>query len=291
MKADPACFWQTCGHYLSAWEQAITAVRLDLDHLKFIVLNLFIGLVLFRLYKYRSDFESVLNASGSRLSKSRFLRLFFLAFITFLTILPAEAYIVYYDVVVSLPWHPYSWSRIHGPQWYHIQKFPTQGQVFFDRYLPLSMGLVIFTFFGFGRDAMSMYRAALWYLGLGRCFPSVARPVDTQATTTRPANASSAATLVESTTTRAKRLFSQAKKRTSRCVGSICIYLPGMPGILTLAIAVGSVLPRTTTLKRAYRLPLRSRMTLLTSVERPGISCLGPVSIVARPVVGMMAFL
>ncbi|KAJ6130743.1 hypothetical protein N7512_003523 [Penicillium capsulatum] len=172
-------------------------------------------LLLFRLYKYRSDFESILRASRSNLSKSRFLRLFFLAFVTLITILPAEAYILYYDVAVSLPWHPYSWSQIHGPKWYVIQRYPTQGQVFFDRYLPIAMGLMIFVFFGFGRDATRMYRTALWYLGLGSCFPGLNRPVDSQATP-RPANVSAATTLVESTTSRAKQFFNRARKRSSR---------------------------------------------------------------------------
>lgn len=180
----------------------------------------FIGLVLFRLYKYRSDFESILRASRSNLSKSRFLRLFFLAFVTFLTILPAEAYIVYYDIAVSLPWHSYSWSQIHGPEWYVIKQFPTQGQVFFDRYLPIAMGLMIFIFFGFGRDSTRMYRTALWYIGLGYCFPGVTRPVDSHATP-RPANSSGATTLVESTASRAKQFFNRAKKRSSRYVSPI----------------------------------------------------------------------
>lgn len=179
-----------------------------------------IGLVLFRLYKYRSDFESILRASRSNLSKSRFLRLFFLAFITFLTILPAEAYIVYYDIAVSLPWHSYSWSHVHGPQWYVIKKFPTQGQVFFDRYLPIAMGLMTFIFFGFGRDATRMYRTAFWYLGLGHCFSGVTRPVDSQSTP-RLTNSSGATTLVESTTSRAKQFFNRAKKRSSRYVSPI----------------------------------------------------------------------
>lgn len=164
-----------------------------------------------------------MHASRSNLSKSRFLRLFCLAFITFITILPAEAYILYYDLAVSMPWHPYSWSQIHGPEWYVIQKYPTYGKVFFDRYIPLVMGFVVFTFFGFGRDATRMYRNVCWYLGLGYCFPSVV-PLDSNASA-RPAHASNNTTLVESTASRAKHLFAWAKKRPSKYVILLHIQL------------------------------------------------------------------
>lgn len=171
-------------------------------------LTLDTGLVLIRLYRYRSDFVHILRSRGSNMNKSGFLRLFLLAFTMLLAILPVQAYVVYYDMILSLPWHPYSWSRIHGPQWHTILKIAAYGHVFFDRWTPIASGFMIFIFFGFGRDAFRMYRTLFWSLGLGYCFPGVARPLDSHATgTAAPTNASNSTTLVGSVTSRAKLLF------------------------------------------------------------------------------------
>ncbi|EPS34677.1 hypothetical protein PDE_09641 [Penicillium oxalicum 114-2] len=169
------------------------------------------GLVLIRMRRYRSDFGSILRSANSRMSKSGFLRLFFLASTMLVAILPAEAYVVYYDLVLSLPWHSYSWSKIHGPAWYQIQKFPTQGQVFFDRWTPIAAGFVLFIFFGFGRDATRIYRSFFWRIGLGHCFPMLTRPIDSTST----GGGSHSTTLVGSTISRAKLLFHWGKSPNS----------------------------------------------------------------------------
>ncbi|KAJ5177139.1 uncharacterized protein N7482_003016 [Penicillium canariense] len=167
-------------------------------------------LVLIRMRKYRSDFSLILRSANSRMSKSGFLRLFFLASTMLIAILPSEGFVVYYDLTLSLPWHRYSWSQIHGPEWYEILKYPTQGQVFFDRWTPIASGFMLFIFFGFGRDATRLYRMFFWRLGLGHCFPSLARPTDSQTTTSHTSGSSSAA-LVALTMSRAKLLFSWRK--------------------------------------------------------------------------------
>lgn len=142
------------------------------------------------------------------MNKSGFLRLFFLAFTMLIAILPVQAYVIYYDIVLSLPWHPYSWSRIHGPSWYQIIKIPAHGSVFFDRWSPIASGFMIFIFFGFGRDATRMYRKMFWSLGLGYCFPGVARPEDSQATVaTAPPNATNSTTLIGSTGSKVRLFF------------------------------------------------------------------------------------
>ncbi|KAJ5461872.1 uncharacterized protein N7458_003424 [Penicillium daleae] len=171
-------------------------------------------LVLIRMRKYRSDFSLILRSANSRMSKSGFLRLFFLAFTMLVAILPTEGYVVYYDLIISFPWHPYSWSRMHGPQWNQITKYPTQGQVFFDRWTPIAAGYMLFIFFGFGRDATRIYRTFFWRIGLGYCFPVFARPTDSEAT-----NRSHPTTLVGSTISRAKLLFSWRKGSAPRRSG------------------------------------------------------------------------
>ncbi|OJJ41543.1 hypothetical protein ASPWEDRAFT_147264 [Aspergillus wentii DTO 134E9] len=131
------------------------------------------GLVLLRLHKYRSQFGDILSASSSNLSKSRFIRLFLVSFVMLLCILPVQAFVLYQNVMLSLPWHPYSWSSFHGPGWGTIIKVPTKGDVFFDRWVPIGSSFLGFIFFGFGRDAIKMYRSILYHLGFGHCFPNI----------------------------------------------------------------------------------------------------------------------
>ncbi|CAI7603137.1 unnamed protein product [Penicillium glandicola] len=169
-------------------------------------------LVLIRVHKYRSDFANIIRASSSNLSKSRFLRLFFLALSMLVCILPLQGYVIYNDIVLSLPWHAYSWSEMHRNGWNTIDKVPIDGTVFFDRWTPVASGFMIFIFFGFGRDATRMYRTVFWYIGLGYCFPSLEPPSDTHHSTPSPGHASTATTLVGSIGSRAKSLFSRHKE-------------------------------------------------------------------------------
>lgn len=134
------------------------------------------GIVLHRLQKYRSQFSTVLNASNSSYNKSRFLRLFFLGFTMLLIILPVQFFVVYYNTMLSLPWHTYSWSRIHSgsrSQWNTIVKTPTYGHVFFDRWVPIAASVLVFIFFGNGKDANDLYQSFLRAMGLGKWFSSL----------------------------------------------------------------------------------------------------------------------
>ncbi|KAL4753004.1 hypothetical protein BDW72DRAFT_43187 [Aspergillus terricola var. indicus] len=137
-----------------------------------IIASYYCGLLLFRLRRYRSQFNEILRAANSGLSRSRFLRLFFLAFIMLLALTPIQAYMVYVQVKVSMPWHPFSWSLLHGPgsSWGVIERIPTGGAVYFDRWIPVASGYTAFAFFGTGRDASRMYRSFLRPFGLDCCF-------------------------------------------------------------------------------------------------------------------------
>ncbi|KAL4817096.1 pheromone A receptor-domain-containing protein [Aspergillus spinulosporus] len=136
------------------------------------IASYYCGLLLFRLRRYRSQFNEVLRAANSGLSRSRFLRLFLLAFIMLLALTPMQAYMVYMQVKVSMPWHPFSWSLLHGPgsSWGVIERIPTGGVVYFDRWIPIASGYTAFAFFGTGRDASRMYRSFLRPFGLDCCF-------------------------------------------------------------------------------------------------------------------------
>lgn len=123
-------------------------------------------------------------------------------------ILPLQAFVMYYDITLALPWHGYSWSEIHGQAWFKVIKVPVGNQVFFDRWTSIASGFMIFIFFGFGHDATRMYNNIFWYLGLGHCFPSIQPPVGTQNSASRP-HTDSASTIVDTISTRAKSLFTR----------------------------------------------------------------------------------
>ncbi|CAG8055483.1 unnamed protein product [Penicillium olsonii] len=165
-------------------------------------------LVLIRVRRYRNDFANILRASSSNLSKSRFLRLFFLALSMLVCILPLQGFVLYSDITLALPWHPYSWSRAHDQDWFKIIKVPQGNSVFFDRWTPVGSGFMVFIFFGFGRDATRMYRTIFWYLGLGYCFSSIERPMTSPTHASSP-GAESGTTLVGTISYHAKSIFSR----------------------------------------------------------------------------------
>ncbi|KAL4792369.1 a-pheromone receptor PreA [Aspergillus venezuelensis] len=137
-----------------------------------VVGSYYCALVLLRLRRYRNQFNQIIRANAG-VSKSRFLRLFYLSFIMLLALIPMQSYAVYTQIQASLPWHPYSWSSVHGEAWRTIVKVPTGGKVYFDRWIPVAAGYMCFIFFGCGRDASRVYCSVLRPLGLDFCFKSV----------------------------------------------------------------------------------------------------------------------
>ncbi|KAI4199122.1 MAG: hypothetical protein LQ350_004812 [Teloschistes chrysophthalmus] len=110
--------------------------------------------VLVRMRKYRRDFSSVISASNSNLTESRFQRLFFLSSALVLVYLPIQLYILYRNA--SVPLLPYSWELIHGKNWSDIILAPSHGEVRFDRWIMIVLGIFVFVFFGTGNDATKM---------------------------------------------------------------------------------------------------------------------------------------
>ncbi|PYH41735.1 pheromone receptor [Aspergillus saccharolyticus JOP 1030-1] len=159
-------------------------------------------IVLCRLSKYRNQFGDILQSSNSNMNKSRFVRLFLLAFLMLLCIIPVQTFVVSTNIIRTLPWHAYSWDYVHPPTWNTIVKVPTMGEAFWDRWIPAASGFMFFVFFGSGRDATKMYRAILVFVGLHYCFPCL-----------RTSSATTSTTSTGSTSSRAKLLFHW--KRTS----------------------------------------------------------------------------
>ncbi|MCJ1400025.1 a-factor receptor [Xylographa trunciseda] len=171
-------------------------------------------LTIHRLRKYRRDFAAILASSTSGLTRSRFLRLFVVAFIVVAIILPVQSYILYTNAM--FPQIPYSWAAIHDPAaWNEIVMVPTAGAVAFDRWIRIALGIVVFVCFGTGKDAMRMYKAWLCTLGLGRMFPSLKRacslPMHNHCASTRRSSASGFSTLKG----KAASLFSSTFSRSS----------------------------------------------------------------------------
>ena len=107
------------------------------------------------------------------MNKSRFMRLYIICIMWILGYIPLQAYTLYFNIGVIVH-KPYSWSQTHDPKlWSQIPMFSSGGKVVYDRWIWLSCGLVVFIFFGFGRDAISMYRSALLAIGLGSVIPSL----------------------------------------------------------------------------------------------------------------------
>ncbi|WEW56429.1 a-factor receptor [Emydomyces testavorans] len=159
--------------YVSSWPSTIVGYMWP--PLILTVAAVYAGLVVYRLIKYKREFNYIVSTSSTT-TKSRFVRLLTLALVLLLGSYPVQMYVLYFNVTAFQPWKPFSWSEVHGPEWQKIDKYPMNGKVFFDRWIQVTAGFLLFAFFGFGRDATLMYRSFLLKLGLGRCFPGLEHP-------------------------------------------------------------------------------------------------------------------
>ncbi|KAI1943976.1 a-factor receptor [Ophidiomyces ophidiicola] len=159
--------------YVSSWPSVIVGYMWP--PLVLTVAAVYAGIVVYRLVKYKREFNSIVSASTTT-TKSRFLRLLILALLMLLGSYPAQLYVLYFNITAFQPWMPFSWSQVHGPDWYVIFKYTMGGKVFFDRWIQVIAGYLLFIFFGFGKDATLMYRSFLLKLGLGRIFPALEHP-------------------------------------------------------------------------------------------------------------------
>ncbi|GAB7347803.1 hypothetical protein MBLNU459_g5343t2 [Dothideomycetes sp. NU459] len=135
----------------------VTLVILSLPPLLLSVANAWYGaLTIFRLRKYRHSFHTVLASANS--TKSRFLRLFAIALLLTLALVPVQVYVLVRDLPSRADASAaYSWTQIHSlAAWQTVVLMPSA--VLFDRWLDVAIGLALFVLFGCGRDAVAMYR-------------------------------------------------------------------------------------------------------------------------------------
>jgi pheromone a factor receptor len=131
--------------------------------------------VLYRLAENKNEFSKLL-ASNASTTKSRFTRLMILSLVMLLGSFPTEMYVLYSSIADYQPWETFSWDVVHGPKSKTIEKVPMYGQVYYDRWIHVAAGFLLFLFFGLGRDAILMYQSTLVKLGFGRVFPSLKHP-------------------------------------------------------------------------------------------------------------------
>ena len=133
--------------------------------------DILVVLVLMRMRKYRKEFAVILSSSDSKLTKSRFQRLFLVSATLIVMVLPVQFYVLAQNT--SYPFMRYDWAAIHGQSWQDIVMVPTEGGVFYDRWVHIAIGLVMFFFFGLGVEATKMYRGWLLTCGFDKIFPSL----------------------------------------------------------------------------------------------------------------------
>ena len=130
-------------------------------------------LVVIRMRKYRQEFAAILGSSNSKLTKSRFKRLFLMSATLIVIVLPVQFYVLAQNA--SYPFLRYDWNAVHGQTWQDIVMVPTEGAVFYDRWVHIAIGMGMFFFFGLGAEAIKMYRGWLLACGMDKIFPGLCR--------------------------------------------------------------------------------------------------------------------
>lgn len=132
-------------------------------------LTLLLGLLIYRLYRYRREFHHLIAARNT--TKSRFMRLFLVSVIVIVIYLPYNFFLIYKSA--SEIYEVFDWNVVHGPKWNTAIKVPANGVVRFDKWAQVASGYLVFIIFGTGTDAQNTYKRMLCILGLGKIFPSL----------------------------------------------------------------------------------------------------------------------
>jgi pheromone a factor receptor len=160
--------------------------------------NIFAALILIRLHRYRRNFTALL--ANSNTNKSRFARLFAICISWLLISIPLQMYFI--KRAASVAHVPFDWALVHDMEfWGQIEKKPSNGSVIYTRYVWMLSALMVFVFFGFGRDAGKMYARGLRAVGLGNCLPFL------KAKNQTPVRSTSQSGTINSVGSKAKLMF------------------------------------------------------------------------------------
>ncbi|OCK84008.1 STE3-domain-containing protein [Lepidopterella palustris CBS 459.81] len=227
------------------------------------------GLVIYRLYRYRTQFGTCISAHN--FTKSRFVRVFLMSLSLIIIVIPFQFYILARNAQYISG--AYSWSRVHGPTWDEVVTIPSFGVVIFDRWFRIAHGFLVFFAFGTGRDAMRLYKGWLMTLGLGNRFPSLHQ-------TSSWTSGSSWKGRLDSFSNKAKSMFSRNDIQTTASTSTSTETIRSAS--LLPASTTDPILPSTATTtklrpSRVWSLftSSKSRRTLLPlfSTEKSSIQC------------------
>ncbi|KAK9449403.1 pheromone A receptor-domain-containing protein [Limtongia smithiae] len=123
-----------------------------------------------RYFKRRREIREMLQYSQSNLNKARFIRMLIFNLTTVVVGLPFSLYVFIYNVTYG-DFVAYHWSEVHSKaNWSYIPRVQIQGSPVDYLLYPLLSGL-LFLHFGFGSDAVGVYREWLAAIGMRRVFP------------------------------------------------------------------------------------------------------------------------
>ncbi len=125
------------------------------------------------------------NSTAASRSQRAKRKLYLMAMCILVPYAPVELLFLIFNVILGWPWmKPYDFKAIHyaaNPAWSSITLFDYDSVSFAEmnmNWIPVITALVIFFFFGTGKDAINTYRKYLLAIGLGRLFPALRQEYD-----------------------------------------------------------------------------------------------------------------
>ena len=130
------------------------------------------SLVLVRLRRYRKQFATILAATSSGLSRTRFVRLFSNAAVLLIIYMPLQLFMLARNA--SYPITAWNAEEMRNPErWRTVAFVPSYGEVWPDHWLRPAMGFTVFACFGLGAEAKALYREWLIAIGFSMLFPKL----------------------------------------------------------------------------------------------------------------------
>lgn len=140
-------------------------------------------------------------------SKSRFMRLYLLCVLWVLAFVPLQAFVLFKNL--SLFKSAFEWPQVHSPDtWSAVTTVPSGGVIYYDRYIWLTSGIVVFFFFGLGKEAVASYRSAMVSLGMAKILPRLSPDYE-------PTSRATLSSTVSSFGSKAKLFFTRGKSSAS----------------------------------------------------------------------------
>ncbi|MCJ1478661.1 a-factor receptor [Lambiella insularis] len=127
-------------------------------------------LLIIRMCIYRHKFAAILASSANTFTKTRFWRLFLVAFAGVFVVSILQG-VAIYENLTSTDFHPFNFAAIHE-HWDEKIMIPTGGVVVFDRWMRIGMGFFVFVCFGIGGPIVQWYKTCIRKVSGGKlCAP------------------------------------------------------------------------------------------------------------------------